>query len=525
MKIGLDKLVVTKENPRHTPASEASHKALVASLATHGLIQPLVVRPLENGHDSQHWEVIAGTRRLAAVSELGWVDVECVENDAEYGVSELGAAENMLREAMHPLDECAVISRLVADGESKDAVAGRFGQTERWVEQRMKLNSLAPKIAKCFREGGLGMAAAQAYCLVDRKAQEHYFGEGKKDHQISAGAIASAFSRQSYNSRNAMFRLEDYPQTQVRRDLFGEDVWLDDRDAYNRLQKTAIVALKQKLMDEEGWGDVLILWDGPDYTITGKYVEAEGKILKADRAKYVCIIVYSPGSGAAIVHKGYVARKDAKKIETGKTAAEDKAKVEEVEAKTADDLSLNQSVIVAAYQTAGIEQALVDGDIYLALVTLLGPFLSHDFKQIPPWCGGRRHLIDYDPVNAMLTTAGDQLEVQDDESAAYRMPSREALEKMKVKELGDLLCNAALRSMIRIPMPSALATKQLKAAEVDWMRMPEGFLKRYRLDQLHDLAKRMKVDVENLGKADTVKALTNAAKGMSLTRTLKIEAE
>jgi hypothetical protein len=105
------------------------------------------------------------------------------------------------------------------------------------------------------------------------------------------------------------------------------------------------------------------------------------------------------------------------------------------------------------------------------------------------------------------------------------MPSREALEKMKVKELGDLLCNAALRSMIRIPMPSALATKQLKAAEVDWMRMPEGFLKRYRLDQLHDLAKRMKVDVENLGKADTVKALTNAAKGMSLTRTLKIEAE
>ena len=525
MKIALDKLVVTKENPRHTPASAASHAALVASLGTHGLIQPLVVRPLEDGHDSQHWEVIAGTRRLAALTELGWTEAECVENDAEYGISELGAAENMLREAMHPLDECAVISRLVADGEAMDAVAGRFGQTERWVEQRIKLASLAPKIAKYFREGHLGLAAAQAYCLVDRKAQEHYFGEGKKDHQVSASAIAAAFSKASYNAKNAMFRLEDYPQTQIRRDLFGDDVWLDDRDAYNRLQKTAIIALKQKILDEEGWSDVILLMDGPDYTITGKYVKVTDKILKADRSKYVVLVVYSPGSGACVVERGYVLRKDTKKVTPGATAASDTTSTAEVEAKTADNLSLNQAVIVAAHQTAGIEQALADGDIHTALLTLLGPFLSHDFKAIPPWCGGRRHLIDYDPVNAMLPTAGDQLENQDDEDATYKLPSREALEKMRVSELGDLLCNTALRAMIRIPMPSALAAKQLKAAEIDWMRMPEGFLKRYRLDQLHDLAKRMKVDVENLGKADTVKALTNAAKGMQLGRILKLETE
>jgi ParB/RepB/Spo0J family partition protein len=529
MKVAIDQLVVTDENPRHTRASESSHNALVASLSTHGLIQPIVVRQIHDNDNNTSdqttlakYEVIAGTRRLEAIRQLGWGTVDVVENDAEYGISELGAAENMMREAMHPLDECTVISRLVADGESIDAVAGRFGQTEKWVEQRMKLNALAPKVAAAFREGTITMAAAQAYTLVDRTAQQHYFGEGKKAHQLDAPTILSMFSKASYNAKNAMFPLEAYPQTQIRRDLFGDDVWLDDRKEFERLQHAAINALKEKLLKEEGWNDVLILWSGPDYTVTNKYVRPEGRILKADRSKYVVLVVYTPGSGHCVVDRGFVLRKDASKTQVGATPALDTANPEDVAAKTADELSATQVQILGALQTEAIEKAIAEGDVRLALLTLLGPLASYK-EASPVWAAGRTHMIGYRAVNDMLTS---KIEEQNDRTASYKIPSREDLEDMKGSTLAVLICNIALRSMQIILKPDKLATKELKALDVKWIRFDEGFLKRYRLDALQDLADRLKVDHDGLKKSELVdKILGVSNDDRDLSRIIKIAYE
>ncbi len=135
MQINVSQLVLSKENPRKTQASQAAHEALVASIKHHGLIQPLVVKP---SHDNDNiYEVIDGGRRFAAIQEAGLEVVEVVVNEAEFGAAELGTAANMMRAAMHPLDEAQVISRLVADGEAIEDVAGRFGQTPKWASQRI----------------------------------------------------------------------------------------------------------------------------------------------------------------------------------------------------------------------------------------------------------------------------------------------------------------------------------------------------------------------------------------------------
>jgi hypothetical protein len=377
----------------------------------------------------------------------------------------------------------------------------------------MKLNGLAPKIADAFREGRLGLSAAQAYTVVDRAAQEKHFGDGKKVHQTDARMIAQAFASGSLRAELALFPLELYPQTQIRRDLFSEDVWLDDRKAFDKLQ---IAEIKRLAADytAKGWGEVVTLLDGPDYKVSGQFVKTEGRVLKDDRPKHAVLITYSPGSGRVTVDEAMARRKDAK-VRQGKTPAEDVA--EEVVAKTADEIGNSQSMILGALQTQAIEVAIVNGDLHTILLTLLGPLLGGTEK--PEWAAGRSHILSYDTINDMLE---EKLEAGDDPDAVYKLPSRATLEKATLADLTKLLGNCALRSMQRVMRYSPAVSRQLDAAEIDWMCFDPGFLKRYRSDQLIDLAERLRIDVEGLSKTDMVATIHKGVRGMELGKVLKL---
>jgi ParB-like nuclease domain len=108
---------------------------MVASLKAHGQIVPLLVKELEG--KPGYYDVIAGSRRLAAAQEAKLPDLEVTLYTGQHAAGEVGAVENMLREPMHPLDEAEEIARLIADGEQPQDVAARFGQTKRWAEQRV----------------------------------------------------------------------------------------------------------------------------------------------------------------------------------------------------------------------------------------------------------------------------------------------------------------------------------------------------------------------------------------------------
>ncbi len=88
---------------------------------------------------------------------------------------EAGLHANMMRENMHPLDECDVINALVSDGsEDYDSVAKRFGQTERWVKQRVLLADLSPKAKQMFRNYDFNLSVAEALTLGSQEQQDEY---------------------------------------------------------------------------------------------------------------------------------------------------------------------------------------------------------------------------------------------------------------------------------------------------------------------------------------------------------------
>ncbi len=186
--IPLNKLVQSPRNVRRhsDPAADAELKA---SIAAHGLLQNLIVRPATKGR----FEVEAGERRRCAMLALAEDkvlprdhEVTCLvlEDSAEAAV-ETSLAENFHRLAMNPADEAAAFATLVDGGATVEDVARRFGLTVRFVEGRLRLATLAQQVFGALASGEITLDIAKAFgATSDQEIQARVF------EQVSTGYYA-----------------------------------------------------------------------------------------------------------------------------------------------------------------------------------------------------------------------------------------------------------------------------------------------------------------------------------------------
>jgi ParB family chromosome partitioning protein len=127
-------------SPRHNvrrTGRENGIEELAASIAAHGLLQSLSVRPVLDGEGAEtgRYEVVGGGRRLAALKLLAkrkqiskTAPVPCLIADGEG--EELSLAENVVRENLHPADQFEAFKRLADEhGFGAEEIAARFGVT------------------------------------------------------------------------------------------------------------------------------------------------------------------------------------------------------------------------------------------------------------------------------------------------------------------------------------------------------------------------------------------------------------
>jgi ParB family chromosome partitioning protein len=108
-------LTESTTNPRRTFADDAL-KELAASIRTHGVLSPLLVRPL----NERSFEIVAGARRYRAaqMADVATVPVRIVNlTDAE--AMEAALVENLIRADVHPMEEATGFARLLALDEPK----------------------------------------------------------------------------------------------------------------------------------------------------------------------------------------------------------------------------------------------------------------------------------------------------------------------------------------------------------------------------------------------------------------------
>lgn len=138
---------------------ESALRALAGSIAEHGVLQPLVVRPVEEGY-----QLIAGERRLRASQMAGLTSVPVVVRRAnDQQALLLALLENLQREDLNPLEEARAFLRLMDEfGLAQEEVGKAVGKGRSTVSNTMRLLKLPVEVQQDLAGGRLSAGHARA---------------------------------------------------------------------------------------------------------------------------------------------------------------------------------------------------------------------------------------------------------------------------------------------------------------------------------------------------------------------------
>jgi ParB family chromosome partitioning protein len=157
--ISIDRLRPGKYQPR-TRMDAESLAELALSIREQGIMQPILVRPVEGGR----FEIVAGERRWRAAQQAGLRDIPAlVKNVPDQSALAVALIENIQREDLNPLEEARGLQRLIDEfGLTHDTAAKAVGRSRSAVSNLLRLNSLAPPVQEYVLAGSLEMGHARA---------------------------------------------------------------------------------------------------------------------------------------------------------------------------------------------------------------------------------------------------------------------------------------------------------------------------------------------------------------------------
>lgn len=159
--INLDKIITNPNQPRKY-FSEEKMEELKESIKNNGLIQPIIVRKLENIVQNKY-EIIAGERRYRACKSLGFKSVQCVVIQAGDSKSyEFSVLENIQRENLNPIEEAeSYVMLMEVYGYTQENMAQKLGKTRSAISNKIRLLKLPEAIKSYVRTGELSYGHAR----------------------------------------------------------------------------------------------------------------------------------------------------------------------------------------------------------------------------------------------------------------------------------------------------------------------------------------------------------------------------
>ena len=158
-EIDIDRILPNSHQPRKN-FDEAALNELADSIREHGVVQPVVVRPLDDGF----FQLIAGERRWRASQRAGLYRIPAVIREAgEHDALELALIENLQREDLNPIEEAQAYERLISDfGLTQEDVARRVGKNRATIANMLRLLRLPTEVQQWLRENRLTTGHAKA---------------------------------------------------------------------------------------------------------------------------------------------------------------------------------------------------------------------------------------------------------------------------------------------------------------------------------------------------------------------------
>jgi ParB family chromosome partitioning protein len=291
--IPFNKLLLSQSNVRRVKAG-VSVEELAEDIARRTLLQSLNVRPVldPEGQETGMFEVPAGGRRFRALELLvkqkrmnKTQPVPCVVR-ADGLAEEDSLAENVQREALHPLDQFRAFQILREKGLSEEDIAARFFVNPTVVKQRLRLAAVSDKLLDVYADDGMTLEQLMAFTVTNDRARQEQLWDALAHaanrepyyirRQLTEGAVRAADKRAQFVGVDAY----EVAGGIVLRDLFEHDDggWLQDAALLDRLVIEKLQA-QAEVLRAEGWKWIVVAPDFP-YGHTAGLRRLNGQIVE-----------------------------------------------------------------------------------------------------------------------------------------------------------------------------------------------------------------------------------------------------
>ena len=162
-RLALEQLQPGAYQPR-TRMDEGSLYELAESIKAQGIMQPILVRPLDAGAQAGSYEIIAGERRFRAARLAGLTEVPVLVRDVpNEAAAAMALIENIQREDLNPLEEAQGLQRLVSEfGLTHEQAAQAVGRSRSAASNLLRLLQLTEPVQTMLMAGDLEMGHARA---------------------------------------------------------------------------------------------------------------------------------------------------------------------------------------------------------------------------------------------------------------------------------------------------------------------------------------------------------------------------
>jgi ParB family chromosome partitioning protein len=195
--IDVSKVKPNKYQPRLTFDPEKL-KELMASIKEKGVVQPIIVRPSEDGY-----ELIAGERRLKAVRSLGIKEVPAVIREADdLNAMELSLIENIQREELNSIEEAQAYQRLIQEFQFTQEMVGQaVGKDRATITNSLRLLSLPSDIRQMLAKGLLSAGHAKVLLSLPSESMQRSFAKKTAKAGLSVRALEQAIQKYSRSKK------------------------------------------------------------------------------------------------------------------------------------------------------------------------------------------------------------------------------------------------------------------------------------------------------------------------------------
>ncbi len=166
--LALDKIQRGIYQPRRD-MDQDSLEELANSIRAQGVIQPIVVRPVDMGR----YEIIAGERRWRAAQIAGLTEIPVTVRDVpDEAAIAMALIENIQREDLNPIEEAMALQRLMDEFElTQQKVAEAVGKSRTTITNLLRLIKLTPEVKRMLEYGDLEMGHARALLALEHDPQ------------------------------------------------------------------------------------------------------------------------------------------------------------------------------------------------------------------------------------------------------------------------------------------------------------------------------------------------------------------